>query len=217
LSYHKQHGYLWPYAWVLGLLAEAVLLEGDHARALSLHQQGLNQFHECGDIYAVLDGLIAVATQTACFGQLETAARLLGCVGTYRVSVGHRTTWATVDETDAINAVQRALSSDTFAAEFENGKALSLDDAVSLAMSVEPTSNRRQADPPSVVVDKCGLSPREREVLRLLAEGKSNLEIGETLFISPRTAGTHVTNILGKLGVNSRAAAVAFALNNRLI
>jgi DNA-binding NarL/FixJ family response regulator len=54
-------------------------------------------------------------------------------------------------------------------------------------------------------------------VLILVAEGKSNHEIGEALFISPRTAGTHVTNILGKLGVSTRAAAVAFAHSRGLL
>jgi DNA-binding CsgD family transcriptional regulator len=46
-------------------------------------------------------------------------------------------------------------------------------------------------------------------VLRLLAEGKSSREIGDLLFISHRTATTHVTNMFGKLDVDNRAAAVA--------
>lgn len=53
--------------------------------------------------------------------------------------------------------------------------------------------------------------------MRLMAEGMSNQEIGDTLYISGRTAGTHVSNILGKLGVHSRAAAVAVALNQKLV
>jgi DNA-binding CsgD family transcriptional regulator len=55
------------------------------------------------------------------------------------------------------------------------------------------------------------LTPRELEVLRLLAEGKSSREIGDALFISHRTATTHVTNIFAKLDVDNRAAAVARA------
>ena len=56
------------------------------------------------------------------------------------------------------------------------------------------------------------LTRRELEVLALLAEGRSNRQIAETLFISESTAGVHVSNILGKLGVTGRteAAAVAF-------
>lgn len=58
------------------------------------------------------------------------------------------------------------------------------------------------------------LSNREKEVLALAAEGLSNAEIGQRLFISTKTAGHHVSNILAKLGVRSRTEAVAFALLN---
>lgn len=61
------------------------------------------------------------------------------------------------------------------------------------------------------------LSPREREVLRLLVDGHSSREIADALFISPRTASTHVSNILAKLGVTNRTAAVAHALRHGLI
>ena len=57
-----------------------------------------------------------------------------------------------------------------------------------------------------------GLTAREREVLRLIAEGRSNREIGAALFISAKTASVHVSNILGKLGVASRTEAAAVAL-----
>jgi DNA-binding NarL/FixJ family response regulator len=52
---------------------------------------------------------------------------------------------------------------------------------------------------------------REREVLRLLAAGPSNRAIGERLFISPVTVARHLANVYGKLGVGSRAQAIAFA------
>jgi len=62
--------------------------------------------------------------------------------------------------------------------------------------------------------DPFGLTPREREVLALVADGRTNRQIAERLFISESTAGVHVSNILGKLGVASRgeAAAIAFRL-----
>jgi DNA-binding CsgD family transcriptional regulator len=56
-----------------------------------------------------------------------------------------------------------------------------------------------------------GLTSREREVLRLIAEGRSNREIGQALFITPKTASVHVSNILAKLGVTSRTEAAAVA------
>jgi DNA-binding NarL/FixJ family response regulator len=55
------------------------------------------------------------------------------------------------------------------------------------------------------------LTPRELEVLQLLAEGLTQLQIARELVISPRTVGTHIQNLLGKLDVHSRAQAVALA------
>jgi DNA-binding CsgD family transcriptional regulator len=57
-----------------------------------------------------------------------------------------------------------------------------------------------------------GLTAREREVLRLLAAGRSNREIAAVLFIAPKTASVHVSNILAKLGASSRTEAAAIAL-----
>jgi DNA-binding CsgD family transcriptional regulator len=62
-----------------------------------------------------------------------------------------------------------------------------------------------------------GLTAREQDVLRLLIEGRSNREIGELLFISHRTATTHVTHILAKFGVETRAAAVTYAFQHDLV
>ncbi|GAA4599628.1 LuxR family transcriptional regulator [Planotetraspora phitsanulokensis] len=59
--------------------------------------------------------------------------------------------------------------------------------------------------------DSFGLTPREREVLRLIAEGRSNREIAGALFISAKTASVHVSNILTKLGVAGRGEAAAVA------
>ena len=63
---------------------------------------------------------------------------------------------------------------------------------------------------------KFGLTERELEVLRLVAAGRSNREIAAELFISPKTASVHVSNILGKLGVASRGEAAATAHTLRL-
>ncbi len=63
------------------------------------------------------------------------------------------------------------------------------------------------ADPP----DTLGLTGRERDVLRLVSAGRTNRQIAEALFISPKTASVHVSNILAKLGVSGRGEAAAVA------
>ena len=62
-----------------------------------------------------------------------------------------------------------------------------------------------------------GLSPREVEVLRLVAQGFSYADVGDTLYISPRTVARHLQSIYNKLGVDSRAEAAAFAYAHGIV
>ena len=69
--------------------------------------------------------------------------------------------------------------------------------------------NGRTTDP--------GLSPREREILSLLADGRTQGQIATELVISPKTVATHIQHILSKLGVHTRAQAVALAFRRGLV
>jgi DNA-binding CsgD family transcriptional regulator/tetratricopeptide (TPR) repeat protein len=73
------------------------------------------------------------------------------------------------------------------------------------------------SEPPRPRKDPFGLSAREREVLGLIALGRTNREIGERLFISQRTVAVHVSNILGKLRVAGRVEAAAVAIRLGLV
>jgi DNA-binding CsgD family transcriptional regulator/tetratricopeptide (TPR) repeat protein len=73
-----------------------------------------------------------------------------------------------------------------------------------------------EAPEPADASDELGLTPREREVLALLADGRTNRQIAEALFISVKTASVHVSNILAKLGVTNRGEAAAVAHRLRL-
>jgi two-component system NarL family response regulator len=61
------------------------------------------------------------------------------------------------------------------------------------------------------------LSDREREILRLLADGKDNAEIGRELYISPSTVKNHISAILAKLGVHNRIQAAVYAVRRGLV
>jgi DNA-binding NarL/FixJ family response regulator len=62
-----------------------------------------------------------------------------------------------------------------------------------------------------------GLTPRELQVLRLVATGETNHAIAADLVLAQKTVDRHVTNIFAKLGVSSRAAATAYAYQHRLV
>ncbi|MFF7983831.1 AAA family ATPase [Streptomyces sp. NPDC007901] len=87
-----------------------------------------------------------------------------------------------------------------------------LADAVALLaqrarLTLTATAPRQALDP----AENLGLTSRERDVLRLVSAGRTNRQIAEELFISPKTASVHVSNILGKLGVSGRGEAAAVA------
>jgi DNA-binding NarL/FixJ family response regulator len=74
--------------------------------------------------------------------------------------------------------------------------------------------DERPPQPP--VGDPFGLTPRECEVLGLLVDGLSQPEIADRLYLSPKTVGTHIQRIIGKMGVKSRTQAVAIAAREGL-
>ncbi|MER6348570.1 helix-turn-helix transcriptional regulator [Streptomyces sp. NPDC001595] len=92
-----------------------------------------------------------------------------------------------------------------------------LADAVTLLAQRARLSLNRAAPPalaptaPADPAEALGLTSRERDVLRLVSAGRTNRQIAEELFISPKTASVHVSNILGKLGVSGRGEAAAVA------
>ena len=95
------------------------------------------------------------------------------------------------------------------------GAALLTGDIAALARRARIDLARRRPsrtpEPDDSPVARLGLTPRELEVLLLVAEGRTNRVIGETLFMSEKTASVHVSRILAKLGVGGRVEAAAVA------
>ena len=81
---------------------------------------------------------------------------------------------------------------------------------------VAETEQVTVSPPVPAPVEPNALTPRELEILRLLAGGLTDSQIAERLVISRRTVNSHLTAIYGKLGVNSRAAATRYALEHQL-
>jgi non-specific serine/threonine protein kinase len=113
----------------------------------------------------------------------------------------------------ARTAVRAALGDAEFEAARAAGRALPLPDVLveaerDAATSVRPAKGERSGRSGTLF----GLTARELEVLRLVASGRTNREIAAALFVTQRTAATHVTHILAKLGVESRTEAAAWAV-----
>ena len=106
----------------------------------------------------------------------------------------------------------RALGDEDSAA-LELGAARAVFEQLGAAPDVARVDSHIQSAAP----DTHGLSPRELQVLRLVATGKTNREIATELVVSEHTVARHVQNIFGKLGVSSRTAATAFAFERDLV
>ena len=87
----------------------------------------------------------------------------------------------------------------------------------SLRRVAPPVNGAGNGDGHSRAENAAGLSPREREILGLLAEGRTQGQIATELVISSKTVATHIQHILSKLGVHTRAQAVALAFRRGLV
>jgi non-specific serine/threonine protein kinase len=92
---------------------------------------------------------------------------------------------------------------------------MSLDEAIAYALAGD--ADRPLPGGPKGSAEPSPLTAREREVAALVAEGFSNRAIADALVIAPRTVETHVSNILGKLDLHSRAQIAAWAVEHGLV
>jgi ATP/maltotriose-dependent transcriptional regulator MalT len=131
-------------------------------------------------------------------------------------------TWLRLAEAAAAAGDRQAAGQavrDAYALARRVGAAPIADEAAALARRTrlsldEPageTATKTGTAAPEDPLARFGLTEREQEILVLLAGGRSNPQIAESLFISPKTASVHVSNILAKLGVDSRVEAAAVA------
>jgi predicted ATPase/DNA-binding CsgD family transcriptional regulator len=169
---------------------------------------GLNASGDQGYAGWSLVGLAACSIRT---GAPDLGAHLLGAADAILDATGFRLPLAM--ETmfaGAIDQAKEALGPERFAAAQTAGRTMKVADLI--AATVTPTRSGQTCPDPE---HSSRLTAREREVLLLLAEGRSNREIGEALYISAATAKAHVANILSKLGLTSRTAAAAYAHRQR--
>jgi predicted ATPase/DNA-binding CsgD family transcriptional regulator len=209
-------------------LARIAMERGDTALAAALLGEGLALLQEVRD-----RGSIAASLETAAhlvaFSRPAEAVRLLGTAAALRERIGsplrsrERTEYERLAE-----ATRAALGEEAFAAAWAMGLTLPPERAVfevqdpafvceapdAGALGIPPLDNPPGGQAMGGVFD---LTRREREILGLLTQRLTDQEIAEALFISPRTAGHHVSNILSKLGATNRREAAAIALRRDVV
>lgn len=212
------HGY--GAAVSLLYLGHLALTEGDHATAARRYGESLVKWREEDfrpGIPEVLSGLASVA---AARGMSERAVRLFGAAEFARQAIGLPAGMPEQAMYDrGTTGARHDLGEAGFAAAWRTGQAMSIEPALVEAAAVAAEigwSTDRPGDDDTVQSEP-HLTSRELDVLRLLIEGRSDKEIADALFISPRTVQTHITNLFAKLGVNRRAAAASAAVRHGLI
>jgi non-specific serine/threonine protein kinase len=200
-------------AWSIGYLALVACAQGEPGRAAGLLRQHLpsvstsplnHQHWQILDVAAVLASLI---------GEAEATAHLFGAAATLAHGRPRALPEAITYEHAAAAARQR-LGDHAYEKAGVAGQRMRAEEVKSEVERVLISAERERSR--TTDGDGAKLTPREREVLRLIVEGRSNPEIAAVLFVSPRTAETHVTHILAKLGVTTRAEAAAHAVRTGL-
>ena len=218
----REIGDQWAMTYTLLGLARVVLLQGDAVTAQTLTEESLTISIELGNLGGIASCLEQLAEISAAQEQLIWAVLLWGAAEHLR-----ETTAISLESTQqsVVNAVRNKLGEETFNSIWLQGRRMTPEQAIAARESVFTQVSRKakqqQALSTSPTKQKVsyplGLTPREVDVLRLVAQGLTDAEIAERLDISYRTVSTHLTSIYNKLGINSRVAAVRFAVEKQLV
>ena len=182
-------------------LAIAMSDLGDHAGAYRLGSESLRIARELGDDRMIVWSVEGLAWTRAAEGRGEDAAVLLGAAAVVRGDEPASQYGGDRERTDRCRAAAvAAIGEAAFQRAWDRGAGLDRESALALA-SGRPVSPARAA---RRAVESL-LSEREREIADLVAEGLSNRDVADRLHISVRTAENHVSHILVKLGLRSRA------------
>jgi predicted ATPase/DNA-binding CsgD family transcriptional regulator len=203
----------------------AALLSGDQERAEGFLTKSLELGEELGAKSTVSESLEGMACAAGIKGQDERAARLFGAAQTLQKATGyHQAPAQRALREPYLSAARAQLDEAAWEAAFAEGQAMTFEEAVEYSLSTEepsattlPSTTTGQSSFSSAREHPAGLTPREVDVLGLVAEGLTNPQVAQKLFLSPRTVQRHLNSVYRKLGVSSRAAATRLALEHDLL
>ena len=232
LTLFKEEGDKWGITVLLINLGNVAYLQGDFAAARSLCEEGLVTSKEIGSKFGIAVSMAALGGIAAASGQPLRGARLLGTADALLQVIGSMLEAENRRPYEAAVASARAqLGEEQFEKARQQGRSVLMDQAIADALDPallatdEPSVSKQAPAPPPAPEPGTGsrtrypegLTRREVEVLRVVAEGLTNAEIAARLFLSPNTVNVHLYSIFNKLGVTTRTAAARFAVEHKLV
>jgi predicted ATPase/DNA-binding CsgD family transcriptional regulator/DNA-binding XRE family transcriptional regulator len=200
LARAREFGDPWRIAFAAGPLGYVLVAQGEYELARAIWIQCLLAWREIGNINHVGGNLEGLGFLAARQGHLERALRLAGAATSIRrASDVMMPPDARMWLDDWLPAARSRLGEPGATTAWAEGEAMSVHAAIACALDEQP-----------VTPDQ--LTPREREVATLISLGFTDRKIAQALIISGHTAHTHVRNILGKLGLQSRVQIAAWAV-----
>jgi len=191
-------------------LAELARQDDELEEAWELAHDGLRVLHEYGDQVWVARGLEAIADLALATEEPDRSLRLLAASERFHTEAGLARLPGVAGRFERARDVARAALDDREAiACWDAGAELSLQDAAAYAMRGRGERQRARFGWSS-------LTPTELDVVRLVARGHTNAEIGERLFMSVNTVKRHLTHVYGKVDVDGRADLAAQAARRNL-
>jgi DNA-binding CsgD family transcriptional regulator/tetratricopeptide (TPR) repeat protein len=230
-SYYEQSlalGRTWDDSWLTATscnnLAYVMLNEGDADGAATLFQESLALSRQAERRGTMILGLVGFAGVASVRLQPKRAARLLGAATALLDAI--HDTLDTADRRDfdrTVAKVRDQLDEASFATAWAEGRAMPIAQAIAYALEPLPEVTPLPSPPPTpqpttpTSAYPAGLTRREVEVLRLIAQGLTDAQVAERLVVSAHTVHAHLRSIYGKLDVTSRAAATRFAVQYQLV
>jgi DNA-binding CsgD family transcriptional regulator/tetratricopeptide (TPR) repeat protein len=223
LFLEKETGQIGAHPWTLLHLGYVALREGDVSRARAMFAESQQQFNAAGWKNGVVFSLEGLASLAVMQGKAKRAVRLFAWTDAMREAIGDRRPpdeQAHVDRDMII--IHSQLDEIAFSAAYAEGRTMIMEHAITYALDQSSASETAHIPPstgplaPSVAYP-AGLTRREVEVLRLIAQGLTDAQVAERLVVSAHTVHAHLRSIYGKLEVTSRAAATRFAVDHHLV
>jgi len=176
---------------------------GDDEKASALYYEALDLYSEIGDNAGITVCLGALAGIAIVQGRLPTAARLFSLA--HSLLDSDDTSFSSFCSCEAcrcneseVALLRKQMGEEEFEAAWEQGAEMSLEEAVEYATRGRGSRQDR------ATIGWAALTRVERDVVRQLIEGGSNIDIGKRLYMSPRTVGAHLSHIFDKLSIRSR-------------